>query len=364
MSQRWLATSVAIGAAVALAAFGVVRGTWAVGGSDSSCYGLMATAFAHGELQPFESLALEAPWPDATRTFAPAGFIPSPVRAGAASPVCAPGFALVLALFHWLAGPPAIFLVSACAGGLLVWLTFILGRRLDRPLTGAAAAAVVASIPVVLFQVTQPMNDVFVAAIWMAIVVAASSGEPGRSWLVGALTGLAILVRPNLAPAAMVVGLWLVAATWDGRNLRAVQRVATAFAIAAAPSLAILLGLNNALYGHPLQSGYGNASDLFSLRHVPLNLRHYGSAVMQTELGLPLLGVVALATVARPARPVVWLAVLVAAAIVAVYLVYQPFPEWWYLRFLLPALAPLTVLAVVVVARGLSVFPGPHEVSH
>ena len=101
---------------------------------------------------------------------------------------------------------------------------------------------IVATIPVVLFQVTQPMNDVVVAALWMACSLRRPRREPDGRGSLGAFTGLAILVRPNLAPAAVVVGLWLVAATWaDGRNLRAVQRVATAFAIAAAPSLAILL---------------------------------------------------------------------------------------------------------------------------
>jgi hypothetical protein len=346
------ATAVAIASAAALATFGIVRGTWAAGGSDSSCYALMATAFAHGELQPFIPLALEAPWPDAARAFAPAGFIPSQVRAGAASPVCAPGFSLILAIFHQVAGPQAIFIVSALGGALLVWLSFILCRRLSGPLPGAAAAVIVATIPVVLFQVTQPMNDVLVSALWMGVIVAAASDEPSRSWLLGAITGLAILVRPNLAPAAAIVGLWVVIRAWaDARATRAVQRSATAFALAAAPSMALLLTLNDALYGHSLQSGYGSARDLFSLQNVPTNLRHYGSAVVQTELGLPLLGFVAPAVVSKNLRPVAWLVVSVATAIVVVYLLYQPFAEWWYLRFLLPALAPLTVLAVAVVAR-------------
>ena len=73
-------------AAIALATFGIVNGTRAVGGSDSSCYGLMARALARGDLQPTSPLAIEAPWPDAQRTLAPGGFIPSPVRPDAASP--------------------------------------------------------------------------------------------------------------------------------------------------------------------------------------------------------------------------------------------------------------------------------------
>ncbi len=76
------------------------KGTWAAGGSDSSCYALMADAFAAGDVQPFTGLANEAPWPDAARTFAPAGFIPSSVVPGAASPICAPGFSMLLAPFR------------------------------------------------------------------------------------------------------------------------------------------------------------------------------------------------------------------------------------------------------------------------
>ena len=65
----WLAAVVSL----LVMAFGLAKGTWAAGGSDSSCYALMADAFAAGQVQPFTTLAIEAPWPDAARTFAPAG---------------------------------------------------------------------------------------------------------------------------------------------------------------------------------------------------------------------------------------------------------------------------------------------------
>lgn len=342
-----LATGVAIAAAVGFAAFAMVRGTWAVGGSDSSCYALMADAFARGELQPRSGLTVGAPWPEAARTLAPAGFIPSPVRADAASPICAPGFSLVLAPLRWAAGRDAIFLVTPLTGALLVWLSFVLGRQIANSATGTAAAAIVATIPVALFQVTQPMNDIAVTTLWMAILVSASSAEPSRPWLLGALTGLALVVRPNLAPAAVVVGLWLLVTTWRIRaaNVGMVRRCAVAFAVAALPFVALMIWLNIALYGHPLQSGYGSTRDLFRLDHVPANLRNYGSALVQTQLGLPLVGAAALLTVRRSGRAIVWLTLWMSASVVAVYLLYRPFAEWWYLRFLLPALVPLTVLA-------------------
>ncbi len=370
-SPKWarrFATAIALVASIGVGAFGLVKGTWAVGGSDSSCYGLMALAFARGELQPTSLIVRDVPWPSATTTFAPGGFIPSPTRSDGASPICAPGFSLLLAPFAWIAGPDGIFLVTPLAGALLVWLAFMFGTELAGPFAGAAAAVLAATTPVLLFQVVQPMNDVVVATVWLAVLVAASSPDPSRPWLLGALTGLAVVVRPNLAPAAVVVGVWLVVTTWRTRRrwgtgeagLAPTMRGVTAFAIAFVPFAVMLLALNNALYGHPLRTGYESARDLFSLDHVWPNLGHYGTALIESQLGFPLLGIAALIVVPAAARSRVWLALGVSASVVAVYLLYRPFAEWWYLRFLLPALVPLTALAAGVLTRlGGTLHPAP-----
>lgn len=356
-----LAARIALAAALAVAGFGVVRGTWAVGGSDSSCYGLMADAFAHGTLQPVSLLAREAPWADAARTFAPAGFIPSPTRSFAASPICAPGFAIVLAPFRWIAGREGIFVVTPLAGALLIWLTFVFGRQMSGAFAGAAAAVVVATAPVLLFQAVQPMNDVLVAALWMAVLVAASLPDPTRPWMLGGLSGLAVLVRPNLAPAALVVGGWLVLIGIHARRLRETRRQAVAFAMAFAPFAAVVLALNHALYGSPFGSGYGSAAELFSAAHVMPNLTHYASALWSTQLGFPLIGVAAWRVVARTKRALAWLVLAVSGSIVIVYLPYQPFDEWWYLRFLLPALVPLTTLAAASMTSAVRATDGPQR---
>lgn len=350
MPAARIARALAAIIALSVLAFGVWRGTRAAGGSDSSCYALMADAFAHGELQPSFALAREAPWPDASRTFAPAGFIPSPVRAGAASPVCAPGFSLLLAPLRVIGGRDGIFLVTPLFGALAVWLAFVIGVRLAGSAAGLAAAILVATMPVFLFQVVQPMNDVTVTALWMAILAAAFVPDPSRAWLMGALTGVAILVRPNLAPSAVVVGLWVASTTWPSRQASAATRIRhlLAFGIASLPSLTILLALNLALYGHALQSGYGSAADLFALAHVAPNIRHYGQALLETQLGIPLLGLLAPLVLAPRLRAIAWLGIATSAATIAVYLLYQSYEEWWYLRFLLPAIAPLTTLAAAV----------------
>lgn len=328
-----------VAVALAVAAVGIWRGTWAVGGSDSSCYALMAAAFAGGKLQPTTSLA-EAPWPDAPRTFAPGGFVPAPSRRDAASPICTPGFSLLLAPLLAIGGRDAIFLLTPVTGALLVWLTFLFGSQLAGPSVGAAAALVVAATPVFVFQVVQPMNDVAVATVWMAVMVLAARPRDHSGWI-GALTGLAILIRPNLAPAAIVIALW---------SLTGGARPFVWFSVGAALFAFVVGFLNAVLYGHPLLSGYGSTADLFSARHAAVNVHNYGSALLETQLGFPLIGVLAIAVAPAHLRRVVSLALGLTASVAIVYLFYKPFPEWWYLRFLLPVLPMMVALAMASLA--------------
>ena len=88
-------------AALLLAVFaaGVHWGTFAAGGSDSYCYVHQAEGWATGHLQVVEPLALEAPWPDASLTLAPAGHIPSSTVRGAAVPMCPAGLSIAMAPF-------------------------------------------------------------------------------------------------------------------------------------------------------------------------------------------------------------------------------------------------------------------------
>jgi hypothetical protein len=324
--------AVALAAALALAVVAMVRGTFAIGGSDSSCYALMADAFAHGRVQPVFPLAEQVPWPDASRTFAPGGFIPAPARAAAASPICAPGFALLLAPFRWIARD-AIFWVTPVAAAMLVWCVFLIGRYLAGPIAGAFASVLIATSPIVLFQAMQPMNDIATTALWMAVFASATLEDRRRSWLMGAFTGVAILVRPNLAPLALVVATL-------APDLR--------FAAAAAPGVLIAMTLNWVLYGHPAQLGYGNTEDLFALRNIGTNLAHHGRAWLETQTPFALLALAAPFVLTRDRRRFVWAALAMAFGTIAIYLLYQPFPEWWYLRFLLPAIAIATTVAAAV----------------
>src|SRR5438128_283968 len=106
---------------------GLRWGTFAVGGSDSYCYVHQAEMWASGHLQVAEPLALAAPWPDAPRTFAPAGHIPSPTVRGAAVPMCPPGLSIVMAPALYVGAgfsrPNLVFAVVPAFGALLIVAT-------------------------------------------------------------------------------------------------------------------------------------------------------------------------------------------------------------------------------------------------
>ena len=352
-----------VAAALALltsVAFGLAAWSWrtgAVGGSDSSCYALMTRAYVEGRAQPESVLAREAPWPEATAVAAPGGFLPAPGRPGAAAPVCAPGYALLVAPLARVAGLDAIHVVPPIAAALVVWCAWLAGRRLVSPWAGAGAALLTAAHPIVWFQAVQPMNDITTAALWLAAVVAALDR---RTWLTGVFLGLGLLVRPNLAPAAVAITL---ACAWEVRHdPRAALSAMARVSLAAGPGMALVLWLNAALYGSPLRSGYGDLGVLFAAAHLPENLGRYGATWIATSTPLVLLGLAAPFTLPGAARPRAWALVVVAGALAIVYLAYRPFPEWWYLRFLLPAVVislVLTASATVTVSERVAGRAGP-----
>ena len=331
---------IALVTALALGAFGVVRGTWAAGGSDSSCYALMAQSFAAGELQPSTPLAANAPWPEAARTFAPGGFVPSPIKPDAAAPICAPGMSLLMAPLAAVFGPDGIFWLTPLAAVVLVLSAYVIGRQLAGGTAGATAAVLTATSPIVLFQAVQPMNDILTAALWLAAIAL------GRwSAIAGVLIGVAILVRPNLAPAAIVLAaIPLIQPRPIADRVRALALMVAG----ALPGVITLLWLNHSLYGDIFGSGYGVAGDLFSIRHVNDNLSNYGRALFATQHVLPIVGLLAPVVLTGLKRRGACLLLAFAAAVTAPYLLYRPFPEWWYLRFLIPALVVMLILASAV----------------
>jgi hypothetical protein len=112
-----------------------------------------------------------------------------------------------------------------------------------------------------------------------------------------------------------------------------------------APFVLVVALLQNAMYGSPLRSGYGNLSFLFRLEHVWPNLQRYPVWLLQTETPLVLLALAApwLIRDEFARRRSVWLLAF-AGAVFACYIPYEVFDAWWYLRFVLPAYPALLVL--------------------
>jgi hypothetical protein len=272
-----------------------------------------------------------SPWPHAGDTWAPLGYRASPERPDAIVPLYSPGLPIAMALAQAAGGFCAAFLVVPLCGALTVWLTYALGVTVfgRRPIA-LAAALLVASSPIFLYQVMNPMTDVPVAAAWTAALVATAAGWPAAA---GAASAAALVIRPNLAPVALILAGWILLAQ-RGRWLR--------FAGAVLPGIFLVTAINASIYESPLVSGYGTLAELYSVRHLAANLRQFGRWIHETQtaaiLLLPLIFFAAPRLHPPPLVPHGRLLLGgVAAAIVGSYLFYVPFDAWWYLRFLLPA---------------------------
>ena len=329
----------AIAAAAALIA-AMAWNTRAAGGSDSACYVLQAEAFAHGQALLLHPLAGRiGGLPPAA--FAPTGFIPSPREPFAAAPICAPGLALVMAIAR-VFGANAVFMVVPLAAGFTVWLTFVFAKRATDDLAGATAACLLACSPIFLYQAVQPMSDVPAALFFLAALTATARGDRFGAIAGGICASLAVLTRPNLVPATVPL-LWLLPD----------RRARIRWIGGAVPGAVVLAVLNGIRYGSPLATGYGSAGDLFSTAHVAANLSRYPRWFVETQSPMAVLAVAAPWVVRGDGlRTRLAIVSLVASSLViAPYLVYTVFDDWWYLRFLLPVLPALLAYGVAVVLR-------------
>jgi hypothetical protein len=167
-----------------------------------------------------------------------------------------------------------------------------------------------------------------------------------------------LLIRPNLVPVAGVAAL----AVFIERPLRwrDVFRTWTAFGAGALPFALIVAAMQNAMYGGPLKSGYGDLHILFQMDHVWPNLQRYPAWLLQTETPVVLCALAApwLVGSGVPRRQCLWLLGFI-AVVFACYIPYEVFDAWWYLRFLLPAYPPILALTAAAIASLLSRLPVP-----
>lgn len=341
-----------IGAAVVLA-LGLSFGTRATGGSDTYGYVSEARLWLSGDLHVRQDFAATVPWPYAEWTLSPLGYRPS--ESQTIVPTYAPGLPLLMALFAKTMGGCGPFLVTPVCGALLVIVAYGLGSRLSGPVTGAIAALLTMTSPTVLFMSLWSMADVPAAAFWTASLLIASrwSSAIGAAYA-GAATGMAILIRPNLVPLAIFPALALVLSATEGPRVSR-WRSGVWFALACLPFVLFIAWLNFDLYGSALNSGYGDTAALFRWEYARVNLAHYPRWLWQTQGPMVFLAGLAVVTPRGPRRDSAALRRLLlafAAGVFCCYVFYTPFDAWWYLRFVLPALPAIFVLAADGVWQG------------
>lgn len=315
------------------------------GGADTSGYFNQARALAAGTSRvPFQ--AVDGLPPAALPSFAyvPLGFLLS--NDGAALiptyPVGLPAFyALSAQGLGWQAGPHAVMVLHALAG---VVLMFLLARQAGcSPAVSAIGAATLATAPLYLHFAVQAMSDLpattwCVLALWLA----------GRRTIPGALgaslaVGVATLIRPtNLLIVLPVVCLL-------GRSWRRWL----ALGAGGAPFAALLAWFNWRTYGSPLATGYGDTSELFSLTWVPATVVHYVRwlPMALSPLALGAAGLILFRKSKAEAGPW-WPHALWVMALFGLYACYYHTHEtWWYLRFVMPAMPSLLLLALLALDR-------------
>ena len=374
---EWYASGTAVVMAACTVAAAIYWGAFVAGGSDSYCYLNQAELFARGAVQDVEPLSGDPTWPGTVWAFVPAGHMPRGSPPPALVPICPPGYPLLMAGARLVGGRQAMFLVTPLMGGVAVYLSFLLARRLAGGAAGLLAALLSGLSPTFLYQLFQPMNDVTAAACWLAVIVLAAGVRPGglrRAAFAGLATAAALLVRPNLVPLAAIAAAGVVALP-RGANLRERVRLTAAFGAGAAAGPFGVMLLQHALYGSPLRSGYGDLDKLFAWQHVMPNVHRYAVWLLGSHTPVILLALLApwlLWQASHGPRAdqrrvgqhrgaqAAWI-LCFAAVTLGCYLPYVVFDAWWYTRFLLPGILPMLALAASVIVIAIGRLPRPAQ---
>jgi hypothetical protein len=335
---------------------GLVNGSGIAGGADSHGYISQADLWLKRSLVIAQPDARKVPWPEGQWTFAPLGYRPAPSRE-AIVPMYAPGFPLLLALFKFVAGQCAIGSAVPIFAGLLIAVTFAIGRKAVSEEVGVAAAWLMATSPVFLYMMMSPMSDVPAAAFWGLAAYGCLTGSRRGALLGGWAAAAAVLIRPNLVHVGLAMAFWMCVADVRLAGARRFARPLLFAIPLGAVSLAIA-ALNQHLYGGVTNSGYGRLGGLFNARFFAPNVINYGSWLVETQTPLALVGLLVLVVpVSRwmksraPIHGRGLLAVM-SAAVVGTYLFYMNFDAWWYLRFLLPMWAALCIGTAYLLTNG------------
>jgi hypothetical protein len=301
-----------------------------IGGADSYGYVSASRMLQQGRLVEAAPVAAWLSAPNALAIASPLGWAPAANGAGLV-PTYPLGLPMVMAVFGAVA-PFAVFLVSPVLALLTLIAVFRLAREWFDEEVALVSTMLVAWNPVFITYAKQPMSDV-PASAWMMLAIALASirlkaDTTGVAFGAGLAAGIAVMTRPALLIAAMVV------------PLLSTKRVLVAAGLAI--PVAIQLTLQAYLFGNPFSTGYGSAEALFSVEYLAANLAIYSRHTWVALSGMWVTAVV-VGVITAP-QHVKWPLLAVSSTVTLPYLFYLPFDHWESLRFLLPALVPLSIL--------------------
>jgi hypothetical protein len=359
--------------AIAIGVIAIWQSSWTASGTDAYAYVSQADRWLEGRLKVPVPIADEVPWPRALSTFVPFGYAAVANESAIASAV-GPGLPLLMALMKAIGGHAALFLVVPITAALLIWVTFAIGRQIGSPALGLGAAWLAATSPAFLTMIKEPMSDVPAAAFWAAATWKALDRSRFSPVIAGLAAAMAILIRPNLVPLAVVPGTWILlpsvvsgfppppkasARLAEARHARDGgdrTRAFASFAACVVPACLAIAWINHTLFGSPLASGYGATESLFSIGNVWTNIGRYGGWLAETQTPLAVAGVLALIVPAArfwptpEARRGARLLAAMAIMVFAIYAFYIPFDAWWFLRLLLPCWPALGIGSAALVS--------------
>lgn len=306
-----------------------------VGGADSYGYASASQLIAQGRLIDAAPIAEWLSAPNRMAIASPLGWTPSQDGSGIV-PTYPIGVSVVMAMFSLIAGSPGIFLVAPVMGIVTLFCAHRLAREWYDHETALFATAMIAWNPLVIAYSKQPMSDI-AATMWVTLAfLLAMQASRSTAFLSGLAAGCAVITRPAL----LVAGALITTMSLRGESPRTRASVSAAgFAI----GVGIQMMIQNHLFGSPFATGYGSAGNLFSSGYVDNNFSIFGRHGWDVMGPLFLPGLILGIMAARPdprLKPV-----LLFGAVLLPYLFYLPFDHWETLRFLLPGLVPLTIVA-------------------
>ncbi|HEX6161838.1 MAG TPA: hypothetical protein VFZ31_00630 [Vicinamibacterales bacterium] len=331
-----------IAIALLVMAMTAVFATRSAAGADASGYVSQAEMWASGDLLYNERAIRYDPGEDQW-LFSPLGWRPialSDIISVRQAPTYPPGLPLLMAIPEAIAGVTGASALVVASTAIAVLAVALIASRLAGGAAAVIAAVLLGFTPVFLYQSIQPMSDVPVTAAWMVCFALLARSGASLDAPAGIACAIAVLIRPNLAPLAIVPLVIAQRRLW--------------FAAPVAIAGIFLAAIQAFWYGSPFRSGYGTAEELFALTNIVPNASRYLSWTLASA-PIMLFGVIGFWRLRREriAQAMAVFAVLVVAS----YLIYAVFDDWSYLRFLLPALAVLAIFAAAEIAVWLAAWP-------